>query len=181
MIARTPAQPSMTTMKPVFKSIILFALSLPFSIVPAYAAKVLFLHGGRSHASGDHEFRAGSHLLAKHFNAQKKVSIQASIHAGWPKDESILDGADAIVIYADGTSVIGKGWEKMDQLVKKKKVGGTSPDGSKNSLYGSNARETSPENTPELGLRVDVSGAGALQVDGDAIRAAINANADLEA
>ena len=113
----------MTTMKPVFKSIILFALSLPFSIVPAYAAKVLFLHGGRSHASGDHEFRAGSHLLAKHFNAQKKVSIQASIHAGWPKDESILDGADAIVIYADGTSVIGKGWEKMDQLVKKNKVG----------------------------------------------------------
>ena len=27
------------------------------------------------------------------------------------------------MIYADGTSVIGKGWEKMDQLVKKKKVG----------------------------------------------------------
>ena len=37
--------------------------------------------------------------------------------------KSILDDADAIVIYADGTSVIGKGWEKMDHLVTKNKVG----------------------------------------------------------
>jgi hypothetical protein len=34
-----------------------------------------------------------------------------------------LDDADAIVIYADGTKVIGSGWEKMDQLVKEKKIG----------------------------------------------------------
>ena len=87
------------------------------------AAKVVFLHGSRSHASGDHEFKAGSHLLAKHINAQKKVNLQATVHAGWPADNSILDDADAIVIYADGTKVIGNGWEKMDQLVKKKKIG----------------------------------------------------------
>ena len=40
------------------------------------------------------------------------------MHHGWPDDESILDEADAIVIYADGTKVIGSGWAKMDQLVK---------------------------------------------------------------
>jgi hypothetical protein len=115
--------PLFTTMKSLVKPFLFVALSWVSSLLPAHAAKVVFLHGGRSHASGDHEFKAGSHLLAKHFNAQKKVAIEASIHAGWPADESILDDADAIVIYADGTSVIGKGWEKMDQLVKQKKVG----------------------------------------------------------
>ena len=100
-----------------------------FSIFSSFAAhakakhKVVFLHGSRSHASGDHEFQAGSHLLAKHLNAQKKVDVEAVVNAGWPEDESILDDADAIVIYADGTKVIGHGWEKMDELVKKKKVG----------------------------------------------------------
>ena len=87
------------------------------------AAKVVFLYGARSHASGDHEFQAGSHLLAKHINAQDKVDLKATVHPGWPEDESILDDADAIVIYADGTKVIGSGWEKMDQLVKEKKTG----------------------------------------------------------
>jgi hypothetical protein len=85
--------------------------------------KIVFLHGGRSHASGDHEFQAGSHLLANHLNAQNKVNLKAVVNAGWPSDEGMLDDADAIVIYADGISVIGKGWNKMDQLVKNKKIG----------------------------------------------------------
>jgi hypothetical protein len=104
-------------------SLVFLSLALLYSATAEKQAKVVFLHGGRSHASGDHEFKAGSHLLAKHLNAQDKVSVKAAVHAGWPADESQLDEADAIVIYADGTSVIGKGWEKMDQLVREKKVG----------------------------------------------------------
>ena len=104
-------------------SILVVFLSSVFFFGTLDAAKVLFLHGSRSHASGDHEFQAGSHLLTKHINAQKKVNLQASMHHGWPADESILDEADAIVIYADGTKVIGSGWAKMDQLVKDKKIG----------------------------------------------------------
>ena len=104
-------------------SILVIFLSSVFFFSTLDAAKVLFLHGSRSHASGDHEFQAGSHLLTKHINAQKKVNLQASMHHGWPADESILDEADAIVIYADGTKVIGSGWAKMDQLVKEKKIG----------------------------------------------------------
>ena len=69
-------------------------------------AKIVFLHGGRSHASGDHEFKAGSHLLAKHLNKQSAVAVKAIVHAGWPKDESLIDDAAVVVIYADGTSVI---------------------------------------------------------------------------
>lgn len=104
-------------------SILVFFLSSLLFFGTLDAANVLFLYGSRSHASGDHEFQAGSHLLTKHINAQKKVNLQASIHHGWPDDESILDEADAIVIYADGTKVIGSGWAKMDQLVKEKKIG----------------------------------------------------------
>lgn len=81
--------------------------------------QVMFLYGSPSHASGDHEFRAGSLLLAKQINGQDKVAIKAHTHAGWPKDESILDDMDAVVIYADGTKVIRHGWEKMDKLVNK--------------------------------------------------------------
>ena len=105
------------------RSITILFLSCTMFLGSVQAAKVVFLHGSKSHASGDHEFKAGSNLLAKHINAQKKVNLQATVHHGWPTDESILDDADAIVIYADGTKVIGSGWEKMDQLVKEKKIG----------------------------------------------------------
>jgi len=101
--------------------LLFFSLLIMFisSALAEKKTKVIFLHGNRSHASGDHEFKAGSHLLAKHLNKQASVPIEAVVHAGWPKDESILDDASAVIIYADGTSVIRSGWEKMDQLVKK--------------------------------------------------------------
>ena len=104
-------------------SVSLFSILLGLEALAKAKHKVVFLHGSRSHASGDHEFQAGSHLLAKHLNVQKKVNIEAVVNAGWPEDDRILDDADAIVIYADGTKVIGHGWEKMDELVNKKKVG----------------------------------------------------------
>ena len=99
-------------------SVTLFSIFLDFAVHAKAKHKVVFLHGSRSHASGDHEFQAGSHLLAKHLNAQKKVDVEAVVNAGWPEDERILDDADAIVIYADGTKVIGHGWEKMDHKGK---------------------------------------------------------------
>ncbi|OYV03761.1 MAG: hypothetical protein CFE26_20460, partial [Verrucomicrobiales bacterium VVV1] len=82
------------------------------------ANKIVILAGGRSHGPGEHEFRAGSMLLAKALN-ESGLDVQAEVVSGWPSDEKILDGAKTIVIYADGTSVVGKGWEKVDQLAKK--------------------------------------------------------------
>lgn len=81
------------------------------------ANKVVFLAGAPSHGSGEHEFRAGCLLLAKALN-ESGLDIQAEVHSGWPEDVSVLDGAKALVIYADGTSVVGKGWEKVDQMAK---------------------------------------------------------------
>jgi putative membrane-bound dehydrogenase-like protein len=81
------------------------------------ARKIVFLAGGRSHGPGEHEFNAGCQLLAKALN-ESKLDIEATVINGWPQDESVLDGIKGLVIYADGTSVVGKGWNKVDQLAK---------------------------------------------------------------
>jgi putative membrane-bound dehydrogenase-like protein len=80
--------------------------------------RIVFLAGGRSHGPGEHEFNAGCELLAKALNEQSGLDVKASVIKGWPADASVLDGAKAVIIYADGTSVVGKGWAKMDALAK---------------------------------------------------------------
>ncbi len=90
------------------------------SVVPVFAAqRIVFLAGGRSHGPGEHEFNAGCRILAKALNEQSGLAVQATVVNGWPADEGVLDGAKAVVIYADGSSVVGKGWEKMDALAGK--------------------------------------------------------------
>ena len=95
---------------------LLFACTILMSQAHA-ANKVVFLAGGRSHGPGEHEFRAGCMLLAKALN-ESGLDIQAEVHNGWPSDEKVLDGTKALIIYADGTSVVGKGWAKVDQMAK---------------------------------------------------------------
>jgi putative membrane-bound dehydrogenase-like protein len=81
--------------------------------------RIVFLAGSRSHGPGEHEFNAGCRLLAKALNEQSGLDVKAEVIQGWPSDPAVLDGAKAIVIYSDATSVVGKGWEKMDALTKK--------------------------------------------------------------
>ena len=83
------------------------------------ATDIVFLAGGRSHGPGEHEFNAGCQILAKALNEQSGLDVRARVIQGWPADESVLDTARAVVIYADATSVVGKGWAKMDALAKK--------------------------------------------------------------
>jgi hypothetical protein len=63
--------------------------------------KVVFIAGKPSHGFAQHEHRAGCMLLAKALNASGLVQT-AVYTGGWPTDESVLDDADSIVIYADG-------------------------------------------------------------------------------
>jgi len=81
--------------------------------------RILFLAGPRSHASGDHEFNAGCLLLANALNEQSGLDVEATVIKGWPKDETVFENVDAIIIYSDATKVVEKGWEKTDQLAKK--------------------------------------------------------------
>ena len=84
----------------------------------ASPARIVFLAGGRSHGPGEHEFRAGCMLLVRALNDQSGLPVKAEVIQGWPADASVLDGAKAIVFYSDGTSVVGKGWEKTDALAR---------------------------------------------------------------
>ena len=85
---------------------------------PAPMKKIIFLAGNKSHASGDHEFRAGSLLLAKRLNAQTDLPIQAKVISGWPKDDTILDDASSIVIYCDSDSVVRDHYPRLMELSK---------------------------------------------------------------
>ena len=65
--------------------------------------KIVLVAGGRSHAYGQHAFKAGMILLQKRLNEAFPDSVVTELYTdGWPKDSSVLDSADAIVIYCDG-------------------------------------------------------------------------------
>jgi len=77
-------------------------------------AKVVFIAGKPSHGPGEHEHRAGSMLFASHLEKSGAGFETTVVTNGWPEDESVFDGADAVVIYADG----GGGHPAMAHLEK---------------------------------------------------------------
>lgn len=69
----------------------------------AFAAdkKIVFIAGNPSHGPGEHEHRAGCLLLAKCLS-QNPGFTTVVVSNGWPKDESVFQGANAIIVYSDG-------------------------------------------------------------------------------
>lgn len=65
--------------------------------------KVVLVAGKDSHKFGDHEFRAGCHLLAQKLN-ESGLGIKASVveERNWPQDLRVFEEADSIIIYSDG-------------------------------------------------------------------------------
>ena len=102
-----------------FTRITCLAVTALLFVAPAHAKKkILFLAGPPSHANGEHEFRAGCMLLADALN-QSGLEVEAKVHwYGWPKDESIFEGVDACIIYADAGGRLGKKVEFLDKKVK---------------------------------------------------------------
>jgi type 1 glutamine amidotransferase len=78
----------------------LFAL-FAFLCLSAPAAKIVLIAGRPSHPHGEHEFNAGTLLLEKCLKQNKGVETVV-VKGGWPEDESVFDGAGAIVLYMDG-------------------------------------------------------------------------------
>lgn len=76
-------------------------------IVPAASsraadeAKVVLLAGRPSHGPGDHEFNAGVKLLAKCLGEVPGID-PVVVTGGWPEDESVFEGAKALVFFMDG-------------------------------------------------------------------------------
>lgn len=86
----------------------------------ASAKKIVIIAGPPSHPSGMHEFFAGSTLLANALNNESGLPVSVEVvRNGWPEDESILDGVDAVVIYSDGRGKhpVNGHEAKMDELI----------------------------------------------------------------
>ncbi len=64
-------------------------------------AKIVLVAGTPSHGPGAHEFNAGTLLLDQCLRQNKGVETVV-VKGGWPADESVFDGASAIVLYMDG-------------------------------------------------------------------------------
>ena len=82
--------------------------------------KIVFISGVPSHPSGQHEFKAGVILLARALGEQSGLPVEVAIaHHGWPEDDSIFDGARAVIIYSDGNArhPVNGHEAKMDELV----------------------------------------------------------------
>jgi type 1 glutamine amidotransferase len=86
-----------------------------------HAKKVVFIAGKRSHGYAEHEHRAGSLLLAKALNENVPEVHAVVVENGWPKDTSILDDADCVVVYADGGNghPLVKHLDEFDKLMKR--------------------------------------------------------------
>jgi type 1 glutamine amidotransferase len=81
----------------------LVALLLASAVVSAEdKKKIVFIAGNPSHGFGAHDHEAGCKLLAKCLNESGLPVTTEVVTRGWPKDESVLDGADCIIMYADG-------------------------------------------------------------------------------
>jgi hypothetical protein len=79
----------------------LFTLALAIGSSQAADRKVLLLAGRPSHGPGEHEFRAGSLLLQQCLSGVPGLTTLVYSN-GWPQDASAFEGADAVVVYADG-------------------------------------------------------------------------------
>jgi len=83
-------------------SVLAATLLLGVSMAEA-KTKIVIIAGVKSHPSGQHEFAAGSKLLARALNEQSGLDVEAVVVTdGWPKDEGVFEGAKSIVCYADG-------------------------------------------------------------------------------
>ena len=69
--------------------------------MPTATKKLVLIAGKPSHGPGLHEFHAGCLLLRKCLAATP--GLEVSVHPNhWVSDESVLETADAVLIYADG-------------------------------------------------------------------------------
>ncbi|MCR9295621.1 MAG: ThuA domain-containing protein [bacterium] len=90
--------------------LLLFAvcLSCQLPLAPLHAQsseeslRIVFLAGNPSHGYGAHEHLAGCRVLAEAIE-NAADNVQCDVYAGgWPEDDSVLEGADSIVMYCDG-------------------------------------------------------------------------------
>jgi type 1 glutamine amidotransferase len=75
------------------------------SVADETPKKVVLIAGKKSHGPGDHEYERGVKLLKTCLETASNVKgIRAEVVLdGWPRDATVLDDADTIVLYSDGS------------------------------------------------------------------------------
>ena len=87
-------------MKTLFRCVLgVFAIVL-FS-ANAADKKIVLIAGKPSHGHLEHEYRAGSLLWQKCLSGVPGVNVVV-VSNDWPRDEKVLDGADAVVMFCTG-------------------------------------------------------------------------------
>jgi len=76
-------------------------IAVCWGALAATPAKIVLVAGKPSHGPGEHEFNAGSMLLARCLRQNPGVDAIV-VKGGWPADDSVFGGASAIVLYMDG-------------------------------------------------------------------------------
>jgi len=69
----------------------------------AQGKHIVFLAGTKSHGPGDHEYEQACRLLARTLRAHNPSIKTTIVPYGWPDDPKLLDTADSIVVYSDGS------------------------------------------------------------------------------
>ncbi len=84
--------------------------------------KIVLIAGRPSHGPAEHEHNAGVQLLHKCLQGLPGISSTVYLN-GWPKDPQAFDGADTILIYADGggshPAIQGDHLKVLGDLMKK--------------------------------------------------------------
>ncbi len=78
-----------------------FASGLCSGVAEAAPKKLVVIAGKPSHPPRMHEFNAGVQLLVKCLQDVPDLKVEFVLN-GWPQDEAVFDGADAVVFYMDG-------------------------------------------------------------------------------
>ncbi len=98
-------------------------LQIPLERIDASAKGpvILLIAGAVSNKAGQHEYFAGCTLMAKWLRQNQTAPVQVA--EGWPKDETLLEKAKSIVIYADGGAKLpfleASRMEKMEAAMKR--------------------------------------------------------------
>lgn len=101
-------------------AVLIFSLAGGAASLAAQEAqkRIIFIAGSKSHGPGEHEYRAGSLLLAKSLNEQSGLPVKAEVISGWPEDASVLKTASALIVFDSATNSIGRHLEEVDALAR---------------------------------------------------------------
>ena len=101
---------------------VLLPLFFLLHLAPVQAAKVVFISGKPSHGRMKHEHRAGNLLMAQALR-DADLGIEAVVlpENGYPKDPSVLEDADTIVVFCTGHQghLLNPHLEAFDALMKR--------------------------------------------------------------